>query len=127
MDTRDYYSPQQIRAFQELLQQARRTRMMTQVQVAQKIGVSQTLISSLERGPSMGMRVGDLFKVLAYYGIDPAEISDVLGYTANAPRKDADPRVDRLLDLLDAVPDTVFDAILRALELMVRGGLEEAG
>ena len=121
MDDREYYTPQQIRGFQELLLAARRSRHLTQTEVARRVGVSQTLISSLERGPSMGMRVGDLFRVLAFYGIEANEVQAVLGYLDYTPHRENDPRVTRLFDILNAVPDEMLDRILDALDLMGRG------
>lgn len=127
MDTREYYSPEQIRAFQDLLIGARRARNLTQGEVAKRVGVSQALISSLERAPTMGMRVGELFRVLAYYGIEPNTISDALGYAEFAERRTDDSRVSHLVNALDSVPNDVFDSILRALDLMVKGALESVG
>lgn len=116
------FSPQQIRAFQRLLIEARRRRKLTQVDAAKAIGVSQTLISSLERGPHNGMRVGELFRVLSFYQIEPNEVARALGYYGGDSGGDeSDPRVRSLVHALECLPDDVADAILTALDLMVRG------
>jgi DNA-binding XRE family transcriptional regulator len=118
------FTPQQIRAFQKLLIEARRRRDLTQVDAAKQIGVSQTLISSLERGPHNGMRVGELFRVLSFYQIEPNEIARVLGYYGGKEESDeSDPRVRSLVQSLECLPDDVADVILTALELMARGAV----
>lgn len=118
------FTPQQIRAFQKLLIEARRRRDLTQVDAAKAIGVSQTLISSLERGPHNGMRVGELLKVLSFYRIEPNEIARALGYYGGEETSDeSDPRIRSLVESLECLPDDVADVILNALELMARGAV----
>lgn len=118
------FTPHQIRAFQKLLVDARRRQGLTQTQAAQNIGVSQTLISSLERGPHNGMRAGELFRVLSYYGIEPNTVAEILGYIDRGPAtEEQGERVQQLTALLAGVPDDIAAFALNALELMLRGAL----
>lgn len=124
MPYNERYTPEQVKRFRERLISARQSRSLTQVEAAEEIGVSQALVSSLEHGPSAGMRVGELFKVLSFYGIQPNEVADILGYAPNhIPRRADDPRVRRILQLLDVAPITKLDNIIEALALMVKGAL----
>jgi transcriptional regulator with XRE-family HTH domain len=115
------YTTEQIRNFQQLMLEARRSRGMTQVEAASKIGVSQTMISNLERGPQPGMRVGELFRVLAYYHIEPNLVAEVLGYWNDSTAERDDPRFIAVVEGLASLPDTLYDQIIRALELMLHG------
>lgn len=118
------FTTQQIRAFQKLLVDARRKRGLTQTQAAQEIGVSQTLISSLERGPHNGMRVGELFRVLAFYGIEPNTVARILGYIDEGTKtEEQNEQLQRMIHLLAGVPDPVADFAFQALELMIRGAI----
>ena len=124
MPKSEHYTPAQIKKFQQLLLGARKARSMTQSQAAEAIGVSQALISSLERGPSSGTRVAELFRVLGYYGISADEVSSVLGYLKlEGEHRAQDPRVRKLLLAVDAIPTKDFDTILDALDFMLRGAL----
>lgn len=118
------FTPQQVRAFQQLLLEARRNRGLTQMQAANRIGVSQSLISNLERGPQPGMRVGDLFKVLAYYHIEPNAVAEALGYWQEDAIVRDDPRFVAVLEGLAALPDTLYDHLMTSIELMLRGAAE---
>lgn len=117
------FTPQQAKAFQQLLLEARRNRGLTQVQVANQIGVSQTLISNLERGPSNGMRVGELFKVLSYYHIEPNLVAEVLGFWSGDGDLSLreDPTFIAVVEGLAGLPDDLYDSIMQAITLMLRG------
>lgn len=115
------FTPEQMRRFQELLINARQMRRLNQTQVADAVGVSQTLISQLERRPSRGMRVDELFRLLAFYNIEPNTVAEILGYTVEKVRIEEDPKALFLLAQLQVVPDEVRENIIRALEWMLRG------
>lgn len=117
------YTQQQVNAFQKLLLDARRIRGLNQTQVANQIGVSQTLISNLERGPTSGMRVAELFKVLSYYRIEPNLIAETLGYwdEGSIANPNNDPRFTSVIAGLANLPDDLCDQVLTAIELMLRG------
>jgi transcriptional regulator with XRE-family HTH domain len=93
------------------------------MEAAREIGVSQTLVSTLERGPHKGMRVDELFRLLAFYGITPNQVAILLGYATDDEQASAisDPHLRSLVQSLEHLPDDVTDAIVRALDLMVRG------
>lgn len=117
------FTTEQVRRFQELLVGARRMRGLTQIEAARQIGVSQTLISMLERGPHKGMRVDELFRILAFYGIEPNLVAEALGYVepGQMTTQADDPRVALLIAQLQALPDETADTLLTALEWMLRG------
>lgn len=116
------FTREQARAFQRLLIDARRIRGMNQTQAALAIGVSQTLISKLERGPSSGMRMDELFRILAYYHIDANQVMQVLGYLDALPPPNGDSlRLQSAVNALYALPDDIIETILLALEWMIRG------
>lgn len=121
------FTTEQIHKFQNLLIHARRTRGMTQGDAAEAIGVSQTLISTLEKGPSWGMRTGDLFKVLIYYGIEPNAIAEALGFAVEhgLPRVNREnPRVAKLLTMFSELPDDTVQTILTNLEWTLQAAVQ---
>lgn len=120
-----HFTTAQVRAFQQLMRQARRLRGKNQTQVANEVGVSQTLISKLERGPAPGIRMDELFRVLAYYQIDPRQVSEILGYSSESAQAGGeDMRFQSVVNALYALPDSVAETILTALEWMLRGSAD---
>lgn len=112
-------SSEQAQRFQDLLISRRKQRFGTQMEAAKGAGVSQTLISTLERGPHTGMRVLDLFKVLQAYGVEPNEVASILGYYV--PSAAGSPRITRLVkDLEHLAPDKQTKA-LDLIDIVLRG------
>jgi hypothetical protein len=113
---------EQAQAFQELPTTRRKQRYGTQMEAAKGAGVSQTLISTLERGAHTGMRVIDLRKVLRAYGIEPNEVASILGYFDQSnPRDPGDNRVKHLALDLQHMPADKRDRALGMIEALLKG------
>lgn len=119
------YTKEQVRNFQRLMLEARRNRGLNQTQVANQIGVSQTLISNLERGPSNGMRVGELFRVLSFYHIEPNMVAEILGYWDGGELSiREDPQFVAVMEGLASLPDELYEQIIAVLQTYLRGASE---
>lgn len=118
-----YISPEQARAFQELFVEARRRLNMTQIQAAELAGVSQTLISTIERGPHVGMRVLDLFKVIRAYGIEPNVVAATLGMLPEAVTHSTSvaSRLERLWSVIERLDDGKLEKVMDFLEIFLTG------
>jgi transcriptional regulator with XRE-family HTH domain len=125
MELEGYISTERARAFQELLRNRRKELGLSQMEVAAGAKVSQTLVSSLERGPHIGMRVYDLFKVIQFYQIRPDVVAGVLGFM---PEESAaghlDERLERARRIFADMSDldqATQDRLLESFHLLVRG------
>jgi len=120
-----FISTERARAFQDLLRNRRKELGQSQMEVAAGAGVSQTLVSTLERGPHIGMRVYDLFKVLQYYRIRPDIVAASLGFIApESMGLGTDERVERsrrILSDLAVFDEAMQDQLLDTFELLVQG------
>ncbi len=113
---------EQAQRFQDLLRSRRTARFGTQTEAAKGAGVSQTLISTLERGPHTGMRMIDLFKVLQAYDIEPNEVAAILGYYSPTKGDDAQPpRIRHLVGDLSRLPPDRLGRALDMMDVMLRG------
>ena len=124
-----FISTERARAFQDLLRNRRKELAQSQMEVAAGANVSQALVSTLERGPHVGMRVFDLFKVLQYYHIRPDVVAATLGFTPEETLKIADERGERskriLADLAD-FDEATQDRLLDSFELLMQGARARA-
>lgn len=125
MPTTEYvtFTPEQTRQWQELFQMRRKTLGWSQMKAAEMAGVSQTLISSIERGPHIGLRAADLFKVAKVYGIEPNDIARVLGTLPEDRVYDSDTRkkLSQVWDSVALLPEDKLEQLLEVMEIVVRG------
>jgi transcriptional regulator with XRE-family HTH domain len=120
-----YISNETARAFQNLLRGRRKELGQSQMEVASGANVSQALVSTLERGPHIGMRVYDLFKVLQYYRIRPDVVAGVLGFTpeesAAGPLDARMERARRIFADMATLDEGTQDRLLESFQLLVQG------
>jgi transcriptional regulator with XRE-family HTH domain len=70
---------EQARKWHDLLVGRRELKGLNQTEAAERAGVSQPLISQVERTPYTGMRLWDVLRILKVYGIEPNEAAEILG------------------------------------------------
>jgi transcriptional regulator with XRE-family HTH domain len=95
--------------FGALFRLERMTRGLTLGEVARETGVSDSLLSSLERGVAKGTSLVTTLIVARYYDIEPNEIARVLGLLRSGEGKSQfSPEVERLaIQLAKLAPEDV--------------------
>jgi transcriptional regulator with XRE-family HTH domain len=73
------FTIEQMRAWSDLILNARKERGLTQAEVSEATGVAVRTLSSLERGPFPNMSLVDVVNLGKFYGISPNQIAEVLG------------------------------------------------
>lgn len=118
-------TPEQEQAFKDLMRSSRTLQGWSQQQAAEKSGVAQTVISSLERGPYPGMRLWDIWRLCTIYGIDVVDVRKTLGWyndeeeRANSTATDI--HLKQVLAGLRSLDRRVLDCILNNLEWTIAG------
>lgn len=111
------------RAFKEFLKSARTTLGLSQMQAAERSGLAQTVISSLERGPYPGMRLWDIWRLCDTYGIEVDHVLETLGWVnKNKPVESEQKRkIDLLCHALSTLPEDRLEPVLQTIEGYVTG------
>lgn len=73
------WTEEQRREFGEMWRRLRKQRGYSQWEVAQALDVSQSVISALERGPTMNMRFVDVARMCDFFGVPLADVCTLLG------------------------------------------------
>lgn len=116
-------TPEQEKAFKELLFNARKLRGWSQQQAADNTGVAQTVISSLERGPYPGMRLWDIWRLCEGYGIDVVDVRKTLGWYGEDEERatEDDLRIGLLVAAIKKLDRRDRDLILQTVERYIVG------
>lgn len=110
------------RQFTDILRHARRDRGMTQQQVANASGISQSTVSQLERGPYPGMRGLELKRLCDYYGLSVDHMLEIaLGRESHPEETMALRRLRELWGAVEGMTEARQTQLAQAVELLVRG------
>jgi transcriptional regulator with XRE-family HTH domain len=112
---RSYITPVDEEAIGRRLREARRRRGLTQAEVAEQIGVDQTLVSNYERGAARlhGALVAGLAKTLR------VSADELLGLKDSREKTPANGRLLRRLQRLEQLPRSDQKAVLKFLEALL--------
>jgi len=120
----------QQRDFHDLMAEARKSRGLTQTEVSERTGVSQSVVSTIERSPYANMSAVDLFKLCDFYGISPNHIASVLGFwqeeeTALSGNPEVRSLIFRFQELYERLPVIFRPLAIALLETVVKEAEKE--
>lgn len=114
------FTVEQMRAWSDLLINARKSRGLTQLEVAEQAGLTVTTLSSLERGAYPNMSLVDSVKLGKFYGISPNQIATVLGLWSEEEhdRVATTPEGAYILEMFEKIPESrkeIAHALIKTL------------
>lgn len=108
--------------FSAMLKDARLARGQHQYEVAQATGVNQNTIGLLERaGPYPGLRAIDLFKLIAYYGLDVNRVAELLGVSITATATAESSPLAPLLPQFEVLSAEQQQYVIGVINVILRG------
>jgi transcriptional regulator with XRE-family HTH domain len=102
MKTPVVFSPEQARAYQDLLIRARNILGKKQKDIAEEAGVGTTTVSQVESTPNNGVNFVTFCRLLQTYGVSPNEVAAALGFIPGHEQNRGE--MDDLLDLYAQIP-----------------------